>query len=473
MGRGRIGRPHTKDRETAGAPTVRFQPQDLRRRAAHRRTRPRVVLHSVAAREGTRLARWLDQATASFGDLRPLIGPFSRPIVRLSGPDELIEDASQSLPEGAARPEAVAVRLRRCGVELSWGAADRVLNTPAFRRLCHDRGVSSVELVRADPSLLTEMQIGAFFHAYWRRRVLRHAAIRLGLAAALARVPGVSVGLASDLAFWRGVRSVATVQEWERWTRSSYVVFYYHRIGVDGWPGQEHLDLHAQRFARQLRLLRLLGFHPISLDELVAFHRDPTAALPGRAYVLTADDALRDAVATLGRHAQLHPHVFVNTSAAGTTPPWAFGKPVADWHELNEFVASGGVVGSHCRGHPRLPWLDRDALREELEGSLRDLREHVPRASPVLAYPHGLHDERVRSAAIAAGFSAAFTTEPGRNGVGTDVYCLRRVGIKDWDGYAALLWKTVTGELLPRRWEQLRMSRRRRNRDLERREDTL
>jgi hypothetical protein len=43
------------------------------------------------------------------------------------------------------------------------------------------------------------------------------------------------------------------------------------------------------------------------------------------------------------------------------------------------------------------------------------------------------------------------------NGAGTDVYCLRRVAIKDWDGWAALLWKAATGELLPRRWEQLRL----------------
>jgi hypothetical protein len=47
---------------------------------------------------------------------------------------------------------------------------------PTFIRLCYARVTSSVELVRTDPSLLTELQLPAFFHAYWRRRVDRRAA---------------------------------------------------------------------------------------------------------------------------------------------------------------------------------------------------------------------------------------------------------------------------------------------------------
>jgi peptidoglycan/xylan/chitin deacetylase (PgdA/CDA1 family) len=317
-----------------------------------------------------------------------------------------------------------------------------------------------VELVRADPSLLTELQLGAFFHAYWRRRLVRHVASRSRLAEALAHFPGPTIGVASDLAFWAGVRSIASTAEWQRFTRS-YVVFYYHRIGLDGWPGQEHLNLHSRRFEHQLRLLQLLRFHALAPDELIAFHTDPGATLPRRSYVLTADDALRDAVAAFHRHADLHPQVFVNTSAVGSSPWWAFDQRVADWEELRAFKEAGGVVGSHCRGHPRLATLDSDELEEELDGSLKDLKERLREVPALLAYPHGQHDEGVRSAAAAAGYRAAFTTTPGRNGAGTDVFCLRRVAIKDWDGHGALLWKTVTGELLPRRWEQFRMRLRR------------
>jgi len=50
-----------------------------------------------------------------------------------------------------------------------------------------------------------------------------------------------------------------------------------------------------------------------------------------------------------------------------------------------------------------------------------------------------VHDQRIRSAAIEAGYEAAFTTKPGRNGAGTDLYCLRRIELKDWDGAFLLL----------------------------------
>jgi peptidoglycan/xylan/chitin deacetylase (PgdA/CDA1 family) len=419
--------------------------------------RQRVLLHSIAGAPGTQLARRLGSTAAWYGRLRPLVGPFPRPIARLSGPETLLEEAADSLPDGAARPEAVAVRLRRAGIALAWGSPDILSDARSFIQLCHERGASSVELVRADPSLLSEMQLGAFFQAYWRRRVLRHALSWPALAGALLRVPAAALGLAADLAFWAGVRSAASARELERFTRSSYVVFYYHRIGADGWRGHEDLDLHSRRFERQLRLLKLLRFRPLRPAELLSFHNDPDATLPRRSYVLTADDALHDAVVAFRRIAHLHPHVFVNTAAVGGSPWWTFGKDVAGWDELREFEAAGGLIASHCRGHPRLPTLDPDALRDELAGSLEDLRMQFRHPLPLLAYPHGYHDERVRTAVAAVGYRAAFTTEPGVNGAGTDVYCLRRLAIKDWDGYAALLWKVVTGELLPRRWHKLRL----------------
>ena len=424
----------------------------------------RVVLHSIAGAPGSPLARWVDRTSVPYGELRPLVGPFPRPIVRITGPESLLGEAAESLPEGAARPEAIAVRLRRAGVELSWGELDPLPDAASFVDLCYARGASSVELVRIDPSLLTEMQLGSFFHAYWRRRVLRHAALRLGIVPALKRFPASFLNLASDLSFWAGVRSGATGQEWKRFARSSYVVFYYHRIGRGGWPGRESLDLDEGRFDRQLRLLGMLGFRPLSPDDLLAFHADPSATLSARSYVLTADDGLRDAVAALQRRAPLRPQVFVNTSAVGQTPPWAFGNSVADWDQLKAFEEAGGIVGSHCRDHPRLPMLDAERLGDELAGSLRDIRARFPEAPPLLAYPHGLHDERVRAAAEAAGYRAAFTTEPGRNGAGIDPYCLRRIGPKDWDGRAAFLWKALTGEWLPRRWGQLARARARRAR---------
>jgi len=416
----------------------------------------RVLLHSIAAPLGSALAQRLERAPIAYGDLKPLVGPFSRPIVQVSGPPDALEEAGRLLPDCAAKAEAVAVRLRRAGVELDWGPPHVVPDLASLVRLHRARGASSVEVVRADPSLLAEMELGACYHAYWRRRVIRRALCRLGIPRSGKWTHRLFTAVSADAAFWLGVRSAATDREWERFVRSSYVVFYYHRIAGERKPGHEHMDVHPRRFESHLRLLRLLGFRPVAPDEILAFHTDPTATIPGRRYVLAADDAFTDAVAALHRHGHLSPHVFVCTSFVGTEAWWADNEPIASWEELRKLEVAGGVIESHSRGHTRLTQLDPQALEEALSGSLHDLESHVSRRAGLLAYPHGDHDEHVRAAAIEAGYRAAFTTEPGRNGAGTDIYCLRRIDLKDWDGRVALTWKALTGEPLPWFWERRR-----------------
>ena len=68
-------------------------------------------------------------------------------------------------------------------------------------------------------------------------------------------------------------------------------------------------------------------------------------------------------------------------------------------------------VGSHTRTHPRLTELGREELVRELTGSLADL-DRLPHSIPVLSYPHGDHDRRVRAEAASAGYGAAYTTSP-------------------------------------------------------------
>jgi peptidoglycan/xylan/chitin deacetylase (PgdA/CDA1 family) len=410
---------------------------------------PMVLLHALASPPGTTLARSLRHAARAEG-LRPLVGPFPEPIARLSGPPALLDDAGRGLPEGAAKPEALAVRLRRRGVELSWGANQVLPDSSSYLRACHARGVSSVEVVRADPSLLTELQLGAFFNVYWPSRLLRRV-----LSSAPARVTrSLPLAAVADAAFWAGARSAATDEEWGRLTGSSYVVLTYHRLAGDRIPGQERLDVDPAMFRRHLRWLRRLGFRPLSAEELAEFHANPSATLPTRSFLLTADDGFRDAVVVTHGHISAKPQLFVNTACVGDVASWADNRPLASWDELRDLAAAGAAIGSHARTHGRLPHSPPELLDDELTGSLRELQTQVPSAIPVLAYPHGSHDERVRAATIRAGYRAAFTTDTGRNGAGTDPYCLRRVSVKDWDGPLSLLWKTVTGELVPPAWDR-------------------
>jgi peptidoglycan/xylan/chitin deacetylase (PgdA/CDA1 family) len=270
----------------------------------------------------------------------------------------------------------------------------------------------------------------------------------------------VPLEIAADAAFWDGVREVATEREWQRLARSSYVGLYYHRIAGEGKPGQERLDVSPAVFERQMRWLRRLRLRPLSPNALIAFHTDPRATLPHRSFILAADDGFRDAVVALRRHPDLRPFVFVPTSAVGGKALWVDGEPVASWSELRELVSRGGVIGSHGLTHVSFPELDEPALTAELDDSMRELRAQIPEAAPLLAYPHGRNDANVRAAAEKAGYRAAFSSETGRNGAGTDRFELRRVELKEWDGPAAVTWKALTGELVPWPIERRRLRRR-------------
>jgi peptidoglycan/xylan/chitin deacetylase (PgdA/CDA1 family) len=391
----------------------------------------KVVLHAAAAEGGVPLAP-LGARRASPGAMRWIVAD-------------------------AVEAEALAVRLACEGAQLEWGEPVE-LPVAELVRLCRARGRSSVAVMRSDPSLLSDLQLGSWFDVHWRFRGLRRVAARA--APVVARAAGVApplAALAADAAFWAGVRSEATAREWHRLTRSSYTALYYHRIAGEGKPGQERIDISPERFARQLRLLRRLGFRALSADEIVAFHSDPDALLPRRAYAITADDGFRDAVEALAARPDHRAQVFVCTEAVGGTADWADGEPVAGWDELARLASTGAYVGSHGTSHADLTRIE--AVEDALAESRSELERRLGASVPLLAYPHGRRDDRVRRAAAAAGYRAAYTTDPGRNGAGTSPYDLRRVGPKEWDSSLSFLWKAVTGELVPARWERWLLAR--------------
>ena len=314
-------------------------------------------------------------------------------------------------------------------------------------------------VVRSDPSLATELQLGGWFDSDWRLRTLRRLSLRIRrLPLTTPAQTAKSLRLAADLAFWRGVRAGATPEEWRRLAGSSYVVLVYHRLAGERKPGQERVDLSPAAFASQLRLLRLTGFRHLGVDELLAFHERVDAVLPRRRFVVTVDDALSDCRAPLEQHGQAGMHLYVPTAEIGGAAHWLDGEPLLSWSEIRSLAAAGIEVGAHARHHRRLSGLMKAELVDELSGSLLDLGQRLGSSHRLLAYPYGDHDLAAWKAARSAGFRAAFTTEKGRNGAGTDRYCLRRVSVHEADGAFAVLWKALTGEALPTSWQRLRSS---------------
>ncbi len=287
--------------------------------------------------------------------------------------------------------------------------------------------------------------------APWRTRLLRRLRVPAAALAPLAHFSERWRELQADLAHWSRVRSEVSPEEWRRLS-SSYSVLVYHRFAGELKPGQERIDIAPGRYYRHLRALRLLGFKPLPLADLLAFHRGELNELPRRRFAVTVDDAMADAVEPLRRTAHLSPQLFVPTAELGGNAHWIDGEPVAGWEEIQELAHAGVAIGSHTRHHRRLSQLGEAEREVELLGSLAELREHIPDAIAVIAYPNGDHDDAVCEATEAAGYEAAFTTEKGRNDCASDPFRLRRVSVHGADGAFAVLWKVLTGEALPSWW---------------------
>jgi len=76
---------------------------------------------------------------------------------------------------------------------------------------------------------------------------------------------------------------------------------------------------------------------------------------------------------------------------------------------LRLLADAGWEVGSHTVTHPRLTQLDEHRLAVELDASRAEVERQLGRPCLSLAYPYGDYDERVVSAAGAAGYRHACT----------------------------------------------------------------
>jgi peptidoglycan/xylan/chitin deacetylase (PgdA/CDA1 family) len=98
-----------------------------------------------------------------------------------------------------------------------------------------------------------------------------------------------------------------------------------------------------------------------------------------------------------------------------------------DWDQLRALADRGVEIASHTRTHPHLPRLSDEELELELRESRDVLEAELGRPCRFLAYPYGEEDARVRRAAQAADYEAAFAIQSDERDV--DRYALPRVAL--------------------------------------------
>jgi len=80
-----------------------------------------------------------------------------------------------------------------------------------------------------------------------------------------------------------------------------------------------------------------------------------------------------------------------------------------DWDMLAEMVAGGVTVGSHTRSHALLADETPEVLRDEVEGSRRELEQRLGVPIRHFAYPDGRFNARAIQAVADAGYRTAYT----------------------------------------------------------------
>jgi peptidoglycan/xylan/chitin deacetylase (PgdA/CDA1 family) len=189
------------------------------------------------------------------------------------------------------------------------------------------------------------------------------------------------------------------------------LVLCYHAVSTT-W--EHRLSIHPELLLRQARMLsRFRRVH------------------------ITFDDAFRSAANVFGelQRLGLPITVFVCTGLARDGTPLAISELAGDdpqelatmtWDELRSLADRGVGIQSHGVSHAHLTRLSDAELRAELADSKAELEAELHRSSDELAYPYGEHDERVRAAARAAGYSRAFALwDVPKN----DPYAMRRLDL--------------------------------------------
>lgn len=220
-------------------------------------------------------------------------------------------------------------------------------------------------------------------------------------------------------------------------------VLMYHKVN-DLWPNPTTVPTGV--FDEQMRLLRELGYEPVSLDHVRDYYLDGVPLPPG-AVLITFDDGYRDnlenALPILRRYG--YPAVvFVPVGYLDDGCPLphedalrllGVRNETVLWEHLAELEAGGIRVESHGIAHRPLSELEPDEAVREIALSKLRLEERLGREVEAFAFVKGsLADYRPEHASLVqqAGYKLAFTSVSGANGPSTDRFRLRRYNVEPY-----------------------------------------
>lgn len=208
----------------------------------------------------------------------------------------------------------------------------------------------------------------------------------------------------------------------------------YHRVGVPREGRHERLTVPPARFARQLALMKLLGYRPSGLDAVSRWLREDEPPR-GRPVVLTFDDG----------YADLYEHAFprlaeerlpavvylVAERQTDSWQDWGHKGPLSllSWKQIRRMAEVGITFGSHTLTHAHLTRCPRRRARAEIVDSKKVLEDALGREVRHFCYPYGEYDRAVVEMVAGAGYTTACTTRRGAVTASADPLRLPRLTV--------------------------------------------
>ena len=229
-------------------------------------------------------------------------------------------------------------------------------------------------------------------------------------------------------------------------------ILVYHQISEAPLRGAPFRGLYVapQSFARQMALLKLLGYQGLSMGALLPYLRGEKS---GKVVGITFDDGYRNnlshALPVLARH-RFSSTCYVVSNLLGQTNVWdsAIGMaqvPLMTANELRQWVAGGQEVGSHTQNHARLLQCDASTARAEMTQDRAALEGLLGVPVRHFCYPYGEYAPEHVAMAQQAGFQTVTTTRRGRSAVQSDLLELPRVPVLRSTSLPVFWLKVATG----------------------------
>jgi peptidoglycan/xylan/chitin deacetylase (PgdA/CDA1 family) len=213
-------------------------------------------------------------------------------------------------------------------------------------------------------------------------------------------------------------------------------ILVYHQIDVAPPKGAAFRSLYVApgAFARQMRLLRFLGYQGLSMTALMPYLRGERR---GKVCGITFDDGylnnLQHALPVLNAHG-FSSTCYVVSQRLGLTNDWDAGAgiapvPLMNAQQLNQWISGGQELGAHTRHHVHLPEMSAQQSFQEISECKTELEALVHAPVQHFCYPYGDFESSHVTMAKRAGFLTATTTARARCKKDNEFWQLPRVPV--------------------------------------------